>query len=259
MKILYIGTVSENNEYERILKESRVKASSAPHVFETAFTKGLIENGVDAKDIDFLCFPMIASFPGSKIVGWGAKKQKLLDTYDVTWIPAVNIQGLKMAAQAQSSKRLIKKWLKENSAIEDKCVLMYSLYQPVAKNVVALCKRYGCKCFAFVPDLPKHMYLNKKGIKAYLANRYLRKALAVQGEMDGYIYLTEAMRDEIAPEKPYVVVEGIADTSSLEITGSDRKNNVILYAGAISKRYGFPSLVRAFSMLEGDFELHIYG
>lgn len=259
MKILYIGTVSENEEYESILKNSRVKASAAPHAFETAFVKGLIENGVAPEDIEFLSFPMIAAFPGSKLLRWGAKKQKILNTYDTTWIPTINIQGLKMASQGRASKKLIKAWLKKNADEPEKCVLMYSLYQPIAKNVIALCKKYGCKCFAFVPDLPKHMYMNKKGIKAFFANRYLKKALAIQGQMDGYIYLTEAMKDEISPEKPYVVVEGIADTSTAEIQAETRRDNVILYAGAISKRYGFPNLIRAFSMIERDLELHIYG
>lgn len=259
MKILYIGTVTENNEYEKILKESRIKASSAPHVFETAFAKGLAENGVTAEEIEFLSFPMIASFPGSKLLRWGAKKQKIIDTYDTTWIPAINVQGLKMRSQARSSKKLIKAWFKKHADEPQKCILMYSLYQPIAKNVIKLCQKHGCKCFAFVPDLPKHMYLNKTGIKALLARRYLKKATAIQGKMDGYIYLTEAMKEEISPEKPYVVVEGIADTSTIEIAGEECKSNVILYAGAISKRYGFPNLIRAFSMMDNDLELHIYG
>lgn len=259
MKILYIGTVSENDEYEKILRESRVKASAAPQAFETAFVKGLIENGVNADDIDFLSFPMIASFPGSKIIRWGAKKQKLLNSYDVTWIPTVNIQGLKMISQAKSSKKLIKKWFEENASVEEKCVLIYSIYRPVAQNVIKLCREYGCKCFTFVPDLPKHMYLNKNGIKARLANQYVKKALAIQGDFDGYIYLTEAMQEEIAPTKPYIIVEGIADDTCVPSSELGRNDRIIMYAGVISKRYGFQNLIRAFSMLEGDYELHIYG
>lgn len=259
MKILYIGTVSENQEYEKILAESRVKASSAPHVFETTLAKGMIENGIGEEDIEFLAFPMIAAFPGSKKLCWGARKQRLLDKYSLTWIPAVNIHGLKMFSQRQSSKKMIKRWLNENREIEDKCVLMYSIYQPVASNVISLCRKYGCKCYAFVPDLPKHMYLSKSGIRGMLAARYVKKAVKIQGNFDGYIYLTEAMRDEISPEKPYIVVEGIADRAITEVKAGERKKNVIMYAGALSKRYGFPNLVKAFSMLEGDYELHIYG
>lgn len=259
MKILYIGTVSENNEYEKILKESRVKASAAPQAFETAFIKGLAENGVAADDINFLSFPMIASFPGSKFLKWGEKKQKLLDFYDVTWIPAINIQGLKMFSQAISSKKLIEKWFKENLEIEYKCVIMYSLYKPVAENVIKLCKQYGCKCFAFVPDLPKHMYLSKTGIRAIIADRYVKKTLKIQDKFNGYIYLTQAMRDEVAPKKPYIIVEGVADITNEPSKETTRRDNVVMYAGAISKRYGFESLVEAFNAINGDYELHIYG
>lgn len=259
MKILYIGTVSENNEYEKILKESRVKASAAPQAFETAFVKGFIENGIKEEDVQFLSCPMIASFPGSKKIFWGKKNQKIFETYDVTWVPTVNIQGLKMVTQEFFSKKLIRKWLAENKDVKDKCILLYSLYKPVLKNVLSLCEKYDCRCFSFVPDLPKHMYLNKSGIRAFVANRYVKKAVAIQGNLDGYIYLTEAMKDEIAPQKPYIVVEGIADVSAATSVNNERKNNVIMYAGAISSRYGFQNLIEAFSMLEGDYELHIYG
>lgn len=259
MKILYIGTVSDNNEYEKILKNSRVKASAAPQTFETAFMKGLVENGIKSDDITILSCPMIASFPGSKKVLWGAEKQRILQSYDVTWVPTVNIQGLKMATQRMFSKSLIENWFRENENVKDKCVLLYSLYRPVLINVLELCKKYGCKCFSFVPDLPKHMYLNKSGKKAKLAERYVNKAIEIQGDLDGYIYLTRAMKDEVAPTKPYIIVEGIADDTNLKSDLVDRKDNVIMYAGAISERYGFNNLIDGFSMLKGDYELHIYG
>ena len=35
MKLLYIGTASESQEYERIVRESKVKPSVAPQTFET--------------------------------------------------------------------------------------------------------------------------------------------------------------------------------------------------------------------------------
>lgn len=259
MKILYIGTVSENSEYERIVKKSRVKPSVAPQAFETAFVKGCFDAGVSSECIDFLSFPMIASFPGSGIIGWGARKQKLFDTYDLTWIPTINLQGIKLLSQSVSSKLNIEKWLRSNIEEKDKCVLMYSLYQPIAKNVVNLCKKYNCKCFAFVPDLPKHMYYAQKGFKAHFAESYVKKALEIQGCFDGYIYLTDAMKYEIAPSKPYIIVEGIADTAGCKEMRHTRKDNVIMYAGAISERYGLNNLLQAFSAIEGDYELHIYG
>ncbi len=259
MKILYIGTVSENNEYEKIMKQSRVKASVAPHTFETAFLKGFLQNGVSGRDLEILSFPMIASFPGSRLLYWGSKKQKILNEYDASWIPAVNVQGLKMLSQSVSSKRLIKKWLKKNSHVKDKCIVIYSIYKPIAQNIVKLCKKYDCRCFAFVPDLPKHMYLGKSGLSAILADSYVKKAVAIQDKFDGYIYLTEAMIKEIAEHKPALVVEGIADDNLAEADTVEKSEKIIMYAGAISKRYGFENLVRAFTMLDGDYELHIYG
>ena len=56
---------------------------------------------------------------------------------------------------------MLKKWLKDNSA-EEKAVIIYSIYQPVAKSVISLCKKNGIPCFAIVPDLPRDMFANEK-------------------------------------------------------------------------------------------------
>ena len=46
MKLLYIGTASESQEYERIVRESKVKPSVAPQTFETAFLNGVKASGL---------------------------------------------------------------------------------------------------------------------------------------------------------------------------------------------------------------------
>lgn len=258
MKILYIGTVSEATEYERIVSDSKVKPSSAPHLFETTFLEGMIENGFGCDNLEILSFPMIAAYPGSKLLCWGRKSQTVLNEFTASWIPTINLPFLKMISQSSSSKKMIEKWLIENIDNPDKCVLLYSIYYPIAKNVLSLCKRYSCKCLAFVPDLPEHMYASKTGIKKQLSRLYVNRVTNIQGMFDGYIYFVEPMKDRINPNKPYTVLEGIASINN-EASDCEKKRNVILYAGAISKRYGFDNLVQAFSGLEGDYELHIYG
>lgn len=75
MKLLYIGTVTESQEYEQIVSESKVKPSVAPQTFETAFLNGVKANGYT--DVECFAFPMIASFPGSRLLRWKKKEQTL--------------------------------------------------------------------------------------------------------------------------------------------------------------------------------------
>ena len=140
MKLLYIGTASESQEYERIVRESKVKPSVAPQAFETAFLNGVKANGVN--DVECFAFPMIASFPGSKLLYWQKKKQTLECGFSVTWIPSINLPVLKMISQAFSSKKMIRSWLKEQEKPEDACILIYSIYAPIAKNILRFGKKY---------------------------------------------------------------------------------------------------------------------
>ena len=260
MKLLYIGTASESREYERIVKESKVKPSVAPQTFETAFLNGVRANGVT--DVECFAFPMIASFPGSKLLYWQKKKQTLECGFSVTWIPSINLPIFKMISQAFSSKKMIRSWLKEQENPEDACILIYSIYAPIAKNILSFGKKYHCKTVAFVPDLPEHMYAAKRGLQGIGARYYYQLVKKLQSEFDGYIYLTEEMKNRISAEKPYIVVEGLADESLFvaPTKASDSENlPIIMYAGTLSKRYGIAELVEAFRQTNLDAQLHIYG
>lgn len=260
MKLLYIGTVSESQEYERIVRESKVKPSIAPQVFEMAFLNGVKANGVT--DVECFAFPMIASFPGSRLLYWKKKKQTLECSFTATWIPSINLPFFKMISQAFSSKKMIRAWLKEQENPEDACILIYSIYGPIAKNILQFRNKYHYKTVAFVPDLPEHMYANKRGLQGIGTRYYYHLVKKLQSEFDGYIYLTEEMKNRISVEKPYIVVEGLADESlfATPTKGSDSENPpIIMYAGTLSKRYGIAELVEAFRQTNLDAQLHIYG
>ena len=260
MRLLYIGTVTESQEYERIVKDSKVKPSVAPQTFETAFLNGVRANGF--ADVECFSFPMIASFPGSKLLYWKKKKQILGCGFPVTWIPSINLPVLKMISQAHSSQKMVKSWLKKQKRPQDVCILIYSIYGPVAKNILRYGKKYRCKTVAFVPDLPEHMYASKGGLLGFFAKLYYCWVKTIQSRFDGYIYLTEEMKNRISTEKPYLVVEGLADESLFDVPEKDPNSAdkpIIMYAGTLSKRYGIAELVEAFRQTELDAQLHIYG
>lgn len=81
---------------------------------------------------------------------------------------------------------------------------------------------------------------------------------------DGYLFLTEAMNTVVnTNSKPYVVVEGIADSKMSTIDNTIAKKNhnkTILYAGGLHREYGIQLLVDAFrKIMDSSVELHIYG
>ena len=260
MKYLYFGTICNHDHYMEMMDSFRVKPSIAPFVFETALLKGMRENDAD---LEAISFPSIPAFPKSRYNAWRCQKETLDSGFSTTWLGALNISGIKQLCQRFFSYVLLKKWLKKNRT-EEKAVIIYSAYQPVSKSVVTLCRKYGTKCYAIIPDLPRDMYnVARIGpVKKLLSKAYVCAAERVQGLFDGYIYLTEAMREVISPEKPYTVVEGIADGWRPEpLTWEDKAPGfVIMYAGSLHRKYGIENLVAAFRAYERkDAQLWIFG
>lgn len=257
MKILYLGTVCNSTEYEKMLSGCRTLPSAAPFAFETALMQGFCDHGAN---IEVFSFPAIPSFPKSNRIVIKGLKSPLDCGYSSTWIPTLNITGLKQLGQRLSSHLMLKKWLKENLA-EKKAVIIYSIYQPVAKSIISLCKKNGTPCFAIVPDLPRDMFANEKisYLKKFMSRIYVRIVEKIQDKFDGYIYFTEAMKDVINPSAPYIVCEGIAEdfVTSPEIKSDKR---AVMYAGALNEKMGIGVLLDAFlSIPDKDARLWLFG
>ena len=260
MKILYFGTVCEMSEYEKILSDCKTKPSVASVVFESALLKGMKLNNAD---VTVYSFPMIPVYPNSKKLYWGNKVQQLASGYTCTWLKTINIPFLKQLSRKMNARKILKTWLDNNK--HEKCiVLTYSIPPFFAKDVLCLCKKYNTKCYAIVADLLRDMYMNhqKSKIVSWMQNQYINPTLAIQGDFDGYVYLTELMSDVINPEKPYVVMEGIADISNVEIIEekSDTDIIAIMYAGGLYEKYGILNLLDAFEKLEmPELRLWLFG
>lgn len=252
MKILYFGTVCNIEEYEKMLSGCKSHPSVASIVYETSLLTGMKENGVD---VDVYSFPMIPTFPKLKKACWGNKKENLFCGYKCTWLKTINLPFLKQLSRKLNGRKILKKWLKENKN-SDCAVLTYSIPPFLAKDIVKLCNKYGVKCFALVTDLLKYMYMNHKSgrLVSKLKNLYLSSAIKYQGKFDGYIYLTDAMKEVINPDKPYTVVEGIANVDELSAVPSFEKANpkAVMYAGRLNEKYGIMDLVSAFSQIENE-------
>ena len=257
MKILYLGTVCDITEYERLLANCKAKPSVASIVFESSLLTGLKFCGAD---VEVYSYPMIPAFPTFRSLGWGSKTENLPCGYKCTWLKTINVPVIKQLSRRLDGRRIIKKWLKANKG-EDCVVLSYSIPPFLAKDIIKLAKKYGAKSIAIVTDLLRDMYINSqsKGMVKWAKNRYLSKAIALQGNFDAYVYLTEAMKDVVNLHAPYMIMEGIADVSTVTDT-EVQKENAIMYAGALEEKFGIINLIKAYknSALK-DTKLWIFG
>lgn len=259
MKILYLGTVCELTEYEKILSVCKHKPTVATVVFENALLSGMYKNDAD---VTVFSYPMIPTVVDSKRLYWGNKHEKLPCGYTCTWLKTLNIPVFKQLSRKLDARRKIKNWIRENAG-EDCIVLSYGIAPFLAKDIVSLCRKNKITSCAIVPDLPRDMYINskKKSIVSWLKNQYLKFALKSQSEFDSYVYLTEAMSEVVAPQKPYIVMEGLLDTAE-GVSQKHIKSNPrgIMYAGGLNEKYGIINLLDAFENANPpDAELWLFG
>lgn len=259
MKILYFGTVCDISEYNALLEDCPNKPSVAPIVFETALLKGFAENEAE---IEIHSFPMIPVFPKSKLLKFGKKVEKLSCGYDCRWLNTINVPVLKQLSRRLDARRIIKKWAKDNK--DSGVIVTYSIPPFLVKDVIKYSREFGIKSIAIVPDLLRDMYANEQpdSFITKLKKLYISPAMKLQGEYDGYVYLTDAMHEQVAPEKPYLVMEGIADASSVTTPDLNQKSGkkAIMYAGMLHEKYGLLNLLDAFEMLDAEnTELWLFG
>lgn len=258
MNILYFGTICDIERYDEILEKCKYKPSVSTIVFENSLLEGFKQNGVD---VQIHSFPMIPTFPGCKKIFFGGNREKLSCGYECRWLSTVNLPIIKQMSRRYDGKKVIRKWVKENK--ENGIIFTYSIPPFLAKEIIKYSKKYSVKTVAIIPDLLRDMYINenKVSLVTKLKQCYIKPTLGLQGEYDGYVYLTEAMRSVVAPEKPYMVMEGIADINIHKHIKFDKSiPRAVMYAGMLHIKNGILKLVDAFEKLSlNDTELWLFG
>ena len=259
MKILHIGTICNREHYEELIKKCSRPPTIAPLLYETALLKGIYS--YIGYDLTVLSMPVVQVFPRGKILGWGETKELVEEQIPCTWLPSVNLPLVREMTQSFFAKKYIRQWIKANQG--DELVILSYGVNAAAKNIQKICRETGVKCICIVADLPKHSYFAGRKLSTLqmlFAKLYTNAELKVQSGFDGYVYLTEAMCAEVAPGKPYCIVEGIADISDQNALRCERASKpAIMYAGTLAERYGIKLLVDSYNCCQGDYELWICG
>ena len=175
----------------------------------------------------------------------------------------INIAGIKVLSRYYTVKRELDKWASVDSGRE-KVLLIYAMTTPFAQLAGYIKRRYSSiKVIYIIPDLPMYMnvtkvqessvYRTRKKIEEFLFHRSLKN-------VDGYVLLTDGMKEWFTTDINYTVVEGMATIDNTIDVDDIKKKKQILYAGGIKREYGVIDLVSAFSQIDDpEWELVIYG
>lgn len=262
MKIFYCGSVCGGDVFNKTVAESKVKPSASAQNFETALIKGF--SACDGVEVTVASAESVAAFPNGNRLFLKKRKDRLTSDITADIVPAINLPYIKNVCHANGTAALFRRWLKTCKADEPKCAFLYGLYPSVAKKMLKECRKSGCGIFAVITDVPSTMFTYTKSkniLKRLFSGSYRNRAVGLQDKFDGYVFLTRQMSEAVAPSKPFVVIEAIADSTLFDSLPDVKKAEprTVMYAGALYRKYGVDMIVSAFEKTKNDCELQLFG
>jgi len=142
-------------------------------------------------------------------------------------------------------------------------IIAYSPTTYFIKALIQFKKRYSkTKLCLVIPDLPDFNDMSRKiSIKNLIYNK-IQNRLLKNGyrHFDSMVLLTSQMVDYLKWNKPYVVIEGIADDYMNSVIENNDNTKSIVYTGTTHKKFGIPLLLAAFKKITiSDIRLIICG
>ena len=272
MKILFVSDNCSDEMYKKIERERTIKLLPAQQNFFRLLLKGML--GAGECDIECLsAVPVSASCHPKK--KWEYKSEQIGTNFRYIYIPFRNTRCGRHISQFLSTWKLCAKWIKENKS-EDKIILCDSIIMQCAGAAKLAAKIHRCKVVGVVTDISKYT-TQILGTPKSAVRRLVRKVYdglsdcAMKG-LDGYIFLTEYMNEEInKKKKPYIIIEGIASDEApgkiqenMAEQGSEMVRDAegqayVMYAGGIHEKFGVIKLARAFVNADMGCPLYVYG
>lgn len=231
-----------------ILKNIRFSDAASAVVFSDAIFQGLSQNGNDFINVNN---PPVGYWPKMNRRLWIPTKKCVEQGKDVWNVGAMNLYVYQYFSVFWHTYRTIKRVLKGVPAI---CVV-YAINTPILRAILRYRKKYAhqTKVVLVIPDMVEDMY-DGKTLKSRMQKRLYGDVNEIYQQMDGFVYLTEQMREKTKSDKPYCVVEGIYDSSTEQYIEPDfsGKKKVIFYSGKLEEKFGAKLLVDAFCRIKDE-------
>ncbi|NLP21310.1 MAG: glycosyltransferase family 4 protein [Erysipelotrichaceae bacterium] len=238
MKINFVSNLVSEDLFKKLYTLPN-KPGQQVQKFNRLIVKGFIENNVNIK-----CF---SNPPVSKQIIKNTYL-KLPNNNIFNYNNIINIPIIKDLACLVSSYYKIKKEIKNNP---NSIYICDVLSVPNSLGASIACKKYNKICIGIITDLPELITKNKLYI--YLCNKVIENC-------SSYVLLAETMNKKInKTNKPYIVIEGFADNNTINYQYNGKRDKSIIYAGSLDYVNGIKEFAEAFSELNSDLTLNIYG
>ena len=271
MNLLLIFGLFPKEIEEQIFKNSKKNIQYAANNLQWKILNGLYEN-LGSKSLFVLNSPFVGSYPFRYNKIFLEKSTIFSEKFQVVLgksLPSFNLTFIKQFYVTFSMIYETLKWFKSLKRNNKKVIILYSLTitNILTSIFIRLLFRKRLKIVIIVPDLPEFMTFSKKvnpviRLLKIFSIRFIYSFLFI---FDGFVVLTDLMAKRIIRNKPFVVIEGIADENSINHTMSNNFSvesykPYIAYTGGLESDYGVENLIDSFLKLNSsEFNLVICG
>lgn len=144
-------------------------------------------------------------------------------------------------------------------------VIVYSVHVPYMIVGLIISRIYKIDYIAIWTDPPAISTGKDYGLKSKLRNIELKLSKYLMKRATKVIALTKYLAEDFAPDKPYLVMEGIVDINDINYSLKTKKDfskrsTKFVYTGSLERRYGIINIVDGFLSMENkNAILEIYG
>lgn len=248
--ILFLCGLYPQSLKEEIFRNSKGSFQFAAQNFQEAVIDGLINQ--ECVDLSILSMPFISTFPFGYRKLFFVGCNALIDKVRLRCVSFLNLVLIRDFFNTIVFD--IEKWYNLIDAKSRKIIIVYSSHCTFIKEAINAKKRHpDIQLVIIVPDLPEYVNCNKYYKALGLKNRDIKVFYKSVCLFDKFVLLTDDMSRKLDIEKvKYIVMEGIYKHEQSEEIVSDNTNlKIVLYTGAIERKYGIVNLIQAFSLL-GD-------
>lgn len=268
MEILYVSSVPSIKQFNYIKEKLKTNVDVAKYGMQESGFKfhHLILDGIISEKQNNV-YSLVGRSVSKKThngIFWKNEKEEY-DNICYEHLGFFNIPVLKNIIISLSYFFKTIKWISKNEK-KEKCIIIDAAYVTVIPFINLATKIKKCKKIAIVCDIYEYMANVKDARdKSSKIHTLIAKIMKKQyQQMDGFVYLTEAMNNILNPKnKPYIVMEGLVDINMKikeNTLQSKSKKDVVMYAGALREQYGLKNLINGFTNYKNkNAELWIFG
>ena len=263
MNVIFLGKFFPNNLLLSVLDDSYKKIGFSNHNFEMSIINGLCQQpGIELRCISI---PGVFSFPhNNKKLFTRAQEYDYMNT-KIYSTGFCNMVGIKEKHATTNCVKIFNKVLK--TLPQGDVHVIINTPDIRLLDVISLIKKSNNRRITqtvIIPDIPSMVTSMDKQfvLKKIILNHRDKEAIKRTEESDGIVVLTNEMMDFFKKPIKHIVMEGIVDVQSMDISNQETNNakEIILYTGTLRKIFGVMNLISAFKKIPNkDVELWICG